>query len=190
MPSKMSKWFYIGGYFGGFVVSIVLAVAISVTFAVFAGPHPSDGPPLAMLGFLLLAMLPMLFGVIVYFMFIYRMWASIQDGQARMTPGAAVGFCFIPFFNFYWIFQVFQGFAQDYNKYLARRQLTFQRLNEQLFLSYSIVTLFSMIPYLGILALPVVTVMQVIVISKTCDAVNALDNAPPLPVAAPVAAGA
>ena len=178
MPRKMSKGFYIGGLFAGFVVSIILGMAVAVTFGVLAGLHPNDGPPLAMLGFLLLAMLPSVFSVVVYFMFIYRMWASIQDGQARMTPGAAVGLSFVPFFNIYWVFQVFQGFAQDYNKYLARRQLGLQRLNEELFLSYAIVTLFTMIPYLGMLALPVALVVCVIIMSKTCDAVNALSQVP------------
>jgi hypothetical protein len=95
----MSKGFHIGGYFAGFAVGIVFMVAAGVTYLVLVKPNPSDGPPLALFGYMALAGLPMLFSLVVLFMFIYRMWASIEDGQARMTPGKAVGFCFIPLFN-------------------------------------------------------------------------------------------
>ena len=190
MPGKMSKGFYIGGYFAGFGVSVILLVAVIVTFVALAAQDPhNQGPPLAMFGFMALASLPALFSMVVLFMFIYRMWASIQDGQARMTPGKAVGFCFIPLFNLYWMFPVFQGFAEDYNTYLARRGLHLQRLNDQLFLSYPIMVLFSAIPYLGMLASPVALVILVLIISKTCDAVNALNHVPSVPAAAPMVAG-
>ena len=33
-----------------------------------------------------------------------------------ISPGKAVGFLFIPFFNYYWIFVVFRGFAVEFNK--------------------------------------------------------------------------
>jgi hypothetical protein len=186
---KMSKGFYIGGYFAGAGVSIVLMVVVFVVFAVSAAQRPNDEPPIAILGFLILAMLPMFFSVVVLFMFIYRMWESIQDGHARMTPGKAVGFMLIPFFNLYWIFPVYQGFAQDYNQYIARRQLNLPRLDEQLFLYHPIAILCSIIPFLGGLASIAAIVLLVIIISKTCDAVNALSNAPQLPTATASAAG-
>jgi hypothetical protein len=74
------------------------------------------------------------------------------------------------------MFPVFQGFAEDYNTYLAQRGLHLQRLNDQLFLSYPILVLFSAVPYLGMLASPVALVVLVLIISKTCDAVNALQT--------------
>ena len=188
MPGKMSKGFYIGGYFAGFAVGIVSMVAAGVTYLVLVKPNPSDGPPLALFAYIALAGLPMLFSLVVQFMFIYRMWASIQDGQARMTPGKAVGFSLIPIFNLYWMFPVFQGFAEDYNTYLAQRGLHLQRLNDQLFLSYPILVLFSAVPYLGMLASPVALVVLVLIISQTCDAVNALNQVPSVPAAAPMAA--
>ena len=43
----------------------------------------------------------LIFGMVVLGIFIYRMWASIQDGQTRPTPGLAVGLLFVPLFNFY-----------------------------------------------------------------------------------------
>jgi len=184
MPNKMSKGFYIGGYITGYILfAIMLTIAIvAIIFSV--SQHPDD-PPLVALGLMGIAFLPLIFSVVVYSMFIYRMWAAIQDGYARTTPGKAVGFIFIPFFNFYWIFQVFQGFAEDYNRYLARRQLNLPRLDEQLFLYYPIAILCTIVPFVGGLAALAGIVLLVLIISKTCDAVNALATAARAPITMP-----
>lgn len=52
--------------------------------------------------------------------FWHRAWRMIQDGNARTTPGKAVGLMFIPLFNLYWAFQLIWGFAKDYNAYCRR----------------------------------------------------------------------
>jgi hypothetical protein len=180
----MSKGFYIGGYFAGVGVSVLMIMAVFVVFVVSAAQRPNDDPPLAILGFLVLALLPMFFSFVVLLMFIYRMWEAIQDGHARMTPGQAAGFYLIPFFNLYWMFPVYHGFAQDYNKYIARRQLNLPRLDEQLFLYHPIAILCSVVPFVGGLASIAAIVLLVIIIVKACDAVNALGNASRLPAAA------
>ena len=58
--------------------------------------------------------------VVLQFMLLYRFWQIIQDGFASTTPGKAVGFLFIPFFNFYWFFRAYFGLAKDQNRYIAR----------------------------------------------------------------------
>lgn len=95
---------------------------------------------------------PLLVGVIFWAVLLYKSWSAIQDGQVRATPGKAVGFLFIPFFNLYWIFQCVWGFAVDYNAYASRKGITSPKLNENLFLAFCILTLVSLIPYLGGLA--------------------------------------
>ena len=53
---------------------------------------------------------------------LHRGWKSVQDGGAATTPGKAVGYCFIPFFNLYWLAEargrqeqkVTDGFALTY----------------------------------------------------------------------------
>jgi hypothetical protein len=49
--------------------------------------------------------------VVLFYIILYRSWKVIQDGYAHTTPGNAVGMCFVPFYNFYWIFQAFPGLA-------------------------------------------------------------------------------
>jgi hypothetical protein len=51
---------------------------------------------------------------------LYRYWSIIQDGHASTTPGRAVGFQFIPFYNYYWFFRAYWGLARDNNRYIQR----------------------------------------------------------------------
>lgn len=87
--------------------------------------------------------------------FLYRCWRLIQDGYAHTTPGKAVGFYFIPFFQIYWIFISVYCLAKDLNAYAARYQITAPRAREGLTLTGVI---FLLIPYLqpfALLLLPI-----------------------------------
>jgi hypothetical protein len=57
---------------------------------------------------------------ILVFSIWYKAWQTIQDSHARTTPGKAIGYAFIPFFNVYWIFQMIWGFAVDFNRFADR----------------------------------------------------------------------
>jgi len=115
-----------------------------------------------------------IFGMVMLYILLYRSWKAIQDSSARTTPGKAVGFLFIPFYNFYWIFQAWYGFAQDYNSYIERHAVTASKLNQGLFLAYCILSVCSAIPVIGYVALVPVIVIFVIIINATINAVNAL----------------
>lgn len=56
--------------------------------------------------------------IVFSFILLHRQWSLLQGFGARTTPGKAVGFCFIPFFNFYWFFVAYAGLATDTNNYL------------------------------------------------------------------------
>ena len=93
---------------------------------------------------------PVITSLVFSFMMLYKFWQIIQDGQVRTTPGKAVGFVFIPFFNFYWIFICFWGLAKDMNRYIVDRNIRSTKINEELVLSYCILSCTSIIPYLNI----------------------------------------
>ncbi len=106
--------------------------------------------------------------------FWYRAWSSIQDGRVRATPGQAVGFSFIPFFNLYWIFQLIWGFAQDFNRYVRERELPVDPLPEAMFLAIPILALVSIIPFVGMLTSLASGVLFIISVYRVCEGVNAV----------------
>jgi len=60
---------------------------------------------------------------VVFVVLVYKMWRIVPLEFARTTPGKAVGFMFIPFFNFYWLFPAIWGWTKDFNSFLRQRQI-------------------------------------------------------------------
>jgi len=52
---------------------------------------------------------------------LYKAWAALPEGCARTSPGKAVGYLFIPFYSFYWCWNVVPGFARDFNDCVTQR---------------------------------------------------------------------
>jgi hypothetical protein len=64
--------------------------------------------------------IPLLAGSVLQYVMLYKLWQIVQDGFARTTPGKAVGFSFIPFFGFYWIFVLYFGLSRNLKSYMER----------------------------------------------------------------------
>jgi predicted Ser/Thr protein kinase len=60
----------------------------------------------------LLALIP---AYVAWGMLHYRCWKTLPERYRATTPGRAVGFMFIPFFNFYWAFVTFVRLADGFN---------------------------------------------------------------------------
>jgi hypothetical protein len=131
----------------------------------------------AALGFLALA--PFVLTLLILpLVVIYKMWASISDGNhARMSAGKAIGFLFIPFFNLYWLFQVWGGFPTDYNNYIERHRLNISPLGSGIYTAYPVLIVLSVIPFLNILTSLAAVFVFLVIMSKTSDAVNRLADA-------------
>jgi hypothetical protein len=120
-------------------------------------------------------------GTVLGYILLYRSWLLIQDGNVRTTAGQAVGFCFIPFFNLYWVYVAFVGLSKDMNSYCQERQIVAPVISEGLALAYYILFLIdfltiplSFIPYIGILfsllsGIPT-TVLYIILMKQYTDA--------------------
>jgi len=89
------------------------------------------------------------FGVLL----LYRFWAIVYRHNKDVSPGAAVGFSFIPFYNFYWIFIAYGRLAQRYNAYLQNRGLPGKPASYGLCVAYGVLFIILNLPYLGLLAL-------------------------------------
>jgi hypothetical protein len=121
---------------------------------------------ICLIGILITVGLSAIASVILFYIILYRSWGLIQDGYARTTPGKAIGYCFIPFYNFYWIFQAIPGLVKDMNAYIARRNLPIQRMDEGLATTYCILTLVSVIPYVGYVTAVAAMIIQIIFLKK------------------------
>ncbi len=154
-----------------------LAGTIGLVVLVMASSEPWAGSRQVtpVLFLLTIAWALMIYGAVVSSVLVYKMWTTIQDGQARTSAGHAVGFLFVPFFNLYWAFQAFWGFAKDYNAFARRHGLEqAPQLAPGLFMACILLSLGSVIPLVGNLLGSAAFALGLVLVSKVCDAVNAV----------------
>lgn len=166
---SVSKSFYLSSIIGGLGSGILLS-----RFSVLLTSSNVDAMVI-MGGILLIASLGLLvYGIVILALLVYKMWKCIQAGSVRTTPGKAVGFLFIPLFNFYWIFQSYWGWTKDFNKYVSDKNLNSPNMPEGVALALCITTLCAMIPFLGILATIASIVLMIIFLNKAINGINSL----------------
>ncbi len=137
------------GWFVGLFVAGIASFVFAVVLAMGVEDHRGDPDPGLIILMLLLflgGLAALVVAVVFQCILLYRAWALIQDGHARTTPGAAVGFCFVPFYNLYWIFQAVWGLTKDTNAFCQRHGIERAPLPEGLALAYCILFLVSMLP--------------------------------------------
>ena len=164
--NKVSKGLFLGSVGIGFGIAAVLLILGTVRM--------KTGSPLEGLRLVGLSCIPMLYAGIFMIVLWYKSWAAIQDGHARTTPGKAIGFLFIPLFDFYWIFQAVWGLSKDFNAHLQRNCVPAARLPEGLFLAYCIICFLTWIPTLGLVLFVVNCIIALIMVSALCDGINAI----------------
>lgn len=131
------------------------------------------GPLVLIVGFLLL-----IYALVIECLLLHRLWNALQGRGARTSPAKAVGFLFIPFYNFYWVFQAFWGWAVDFNTYTRQRGLTLPSMPEGLALTFCILAVLGFVPYLGIITSFVnLFIILPIFLVKAINSVNALSEA-------------
>jgi hypothetical protein len=135
--NDLFQWFWIGlaAFAGLAVISFILGIIGTATFA----------PALAIISTILfsLATIPALAAVTLFFIFIYKAWQLVQDGEARTTPDPAVAYCFIPGWQFYWIFVAFKGLAKELNRVMAKENVACEPVKEDTALWFCIMILAS-----------------------------------------------
>lgn len=137
---------------------------------------------------------------VVTFILIYKMWAAIQGRGARTSAGRALGFMFIPLFNFYWFFEVYWGWTKDYNRIPESDDVELPSMPEGIGLAVCILPLLSMclmfasffgggwknfaeeaavnVGFQASMLISLVnTILMAVLFSKICDGINALVDA-------------
>ena len=177
---KLSKKLYlgliIGAYAAGMACFITGVIMIAVSAVTKGGKFTiaDMGLFVPCILFLLLGMAASIIAGVCGYVLLYKAWQAIQDGQPRTTPGKAVGFLFIPFFNFYWMFIAYWGWAKDCNAYISSKGLSLTPLPEKLYLAYPIILLCGGIPYAGSVAALAVIVVFIIISNQMIDTVNGI----------------
>jgi hypothetical protein len=182
---KVSKpfylWSYLGSYIGTLIVTIIAVIAVIAIAVTMSTADQSKWETwLGIFGIIAIPVVLIIamtvYMTVIIYLLLYKSWQAIQDGHQRTTPGKAVGFSFIPYFNLYWIFQAYWGFAKDYNAFLDRNSLSSERLSTNLFLTYCILTVACMVPGISSLAGIATIVFGAMVINQQCKAINNLAN--------------
>ena len=62
--------------------------------------------------------------IVFELLILHKLWSLIPTHKARTTPGKAVGFLFIPFFNIYWVFVAIYSLAKALNTETGRRSVS------------------------------------------------------------------
>lgn len=161
-----------GLYLGSFVASIVVLWVSLIGGVVLV--NADEDAAIAALGMICFGYLVMIFGIVMLMILVYKLWSALQDGPARTTPGKAVGFLFIPLFNFYWVFQAYYGWAVDYQKYLEEKGVQGPAVSKGIVMTACILGICSIIPYLGVLIGLVNLIFLLIFFNQAIDGANAI----------------
>lgn len=135
-------------------------------------PAPTGAIALLAFGTILL-----LYSHILGLIYLYRAWYILQPSRnARTSPGKAVGYLFIPFYNIYWIFVAYAGWSPDWNntrnKYSNLSHIP--PSGDGLFMAMPIMSIASVIPVIGPTAGVLFEVLFAFVIHKMCKTINAV----------------
>ncbi len=111
----------------GLIAYAVLSHVFSLLTVFFAIMVYVDGPRELWRALSYVCLIP---GVVFNSLILHRGWKAVQDGKAQTTPGRAVGYCFIPIYNLYWIFIAWYGLMQEFNRLAVARGRPDQKVGE------------------------------------------------------------
>jgi hypothetical protein len=123
--------------------------------------------PLIILGLWIIGGICSIIGAILGYIILHRAWKCLSYAGATVTPGSAVGFLFIPFFNLYWIFRAFAGFAKEWNLITSAYEDTrlAPKMSEGMFLTFCICVV-------SMIGAPIAVILAFPVFSSMCRAIN------------------
>jgi hypothetical protein len=118
-------------------------------------PILADGNEDESLPWLITGVLLTVAGSVLMLIMFYRFWDFVIRAMKASgltpsieTPGKAIGYLFIPFYNFYWIFQTFGKLPKDLNALATSGNIP-DRLPEHLGNTIAVLVLVGVIPYVG-----------------------------------------
>lgn len=173
-PVRISRPALIGTHVSGMLTALVL-IGCGVAALSLGDPDLQTPGGIMLLAGLLV---PVATCLLVLAVLIHRMWKSLQFAGARPTPGKAVGLCFVPCFNLYWIFPAISGWAGEYNRIVRERRLDLPQMSLGLAVTVPVLLVLCLVPYCQVVPmLALALVLIPIFVSQVCGRVNALADA-------------
>lgn len=110
--------------------------------------------------------------IVLFFIIVYKAWGLMQKEEVRGHPDKMVAFCFIPGWNFYWVFPAIRGLAKEINDTLDKENIAAERINLDM-VTWMLICLFGASITFGISLIPFI-VFWVIYTNKLKNAYNAI----------------
>lgn len=96
---------------------------------------------------------PATFAFIYFLEFIYYGWKIIEDNPESVPATKAVGYLFIPFYNFYWILVSFKTLTVGSNQLLKRISPNNSLMSESIPVAFGVFFILTCVPFLGLITL-------------------------------------
>lgn len=110
---------------------------------------------------LVATVLTTLLATVLFEILVFRFWKVLrQEGEVRVSPAAAVGLQFVPFFHFYWLFVVLGGLASGLNRVRQRRGLAAPPVPVALAALTALLLGLAFAPLLGVVAVPIANIVS------------------------------
>lgn len=170
---------------GGIVLAAILTLLLVALGVALAQDRKTAGLAMGLIG---LSFIPVILVAVLIATTLHACWKTIAappigggiQGLARTTPGKAVGFLFIPFFNFYWAFQAVPGLATDVNRTLEAmghvhpNSPPSPRVSRGLGIAWCVCSILGAIPFVGVLTGLAGLVIVPLFLAQAIDAANTI----------------
>jgi len=166
---KISKSLYFGiiyGGMGGGFIQIIFGL-------IFLDSYENSDIAFGYF-FIFLAAASFIASGIMTIILLYKLWDGLQVANPRSTPGKAVGLLFIPFFNWYWAFQCYWGFAVDFNNYISKKEYSIKKISQGVPMALCICVICGIIPIINMFTWIAVLVLLIIFFNQAIDGINSL----------------
>ena len=110
--------------------------------------------------------------VILFFILIHKGWKAVQRDGIRATPDQAVAYCFVPGWNFYWMFPAFRGLAREFNDLFAKENINHEKFNLDM-VTWMLICLFASEITFGLSAIAFI-VLWIMYTNKLKNALDAV----------------
>lgn len=164
------------------LASLVGGVAVAPPPMAYAAPVIPDDPKVAEMKTLFMwfwiSLIGILIGigaitaVVLFFIILYKAWQLVQREGVRGDPDKMVAYCFIPGWNFYWVFPAIRGLAKEFNAAMDKENIAAERINLDM-VTWMIICLWGSSITFGISLIPFI-IFWVIYTIKVKNAYNAI----------------